>query len=63
MYDINYKIIKQNYLQNTLGKISHKLLNGQNKLYVKSSNEFRGLSIHKIPFNSNYFPRKVKTIS
>ena len=50
MYDINYKIIKQNYLQNTLGKISHKLLNGQNKLDVKSSNElfFKFIKFHLI---------------
>ena len=26
-----------------LGKSSHKLFNGQNKLYAKSSNEFKGL--------------------
>ena len=51
MYDINYKIIKQNYLQKkTLGKISHKLLNGQNKLDVKSSNElfFKFIKFHLI---------------
>ena len=35
MYDINYKVLQITIL----GKISHKLLNGQNKLYAKSSNE------------------------
>ena len=43
-----------------LGKISHKLLNGQNKLYAKSSNElsFEFIKFHLIQI----VPRKVKTI-
>ena len=44
MYDISYKIIKQNYLQNlrtdeNLRKELAQTFNGQNKLYAKSSNE------------------------
>ena len=52
-----------------LGKSSHKLFNGQNKLYAKSSNEFKGLWIHKMYFQFIKFhliqisSRKVKTIS
>jgi len=57
MYDINYKVLQIEIL----GKISHKLLNGQNKLYAKSSNElsFEFIKFHLIQI----VPRKVETIS